>query len=167
MSEPNGTLARVDDDELALSVTRTFDASIESVWASVTESDQTAAWIGPWTGTARIGSIIELTMVQEDGDPVVDARIDACDEPFHVAFTMPNPDGDWSLELRLAEGDGVTELTLTQFLGEPALAESYGPGWEFYLDCLVAARAGSDLPVFTDYYPAMGPYYEELADALI
>jgi len=39
-----------------------------------------------------------------------------------------------------------------------------GPGWEYYLDMLVAARDGTPAPVFDDYYPAMKPYYEALAE---
>jgi hypothetical protein len=37
-----------------------------------------------------------------------------------------------------------------------------GPGWEYYLDMLVAARDGAPLPSFDDYYPAMKPYFDEL-----
>ena len=40
-----------------------------------------------------------------------------------------------------------------------------GPGWEYYLDMLVAARDGSPTPSFDDYYPAMKPYFEALPTA--
>ena len=39
----------------------------------------------------------------------------------------------------------------------------YGPGWEYYLDMLVAARDDRPTPDFDDYYPAMKPYYEALS----
>ena len=38
-------------------------------------------------------------------------------------------------------------------------AEQIGPGWEFYLDRLEAARADQTMPDFGDYWPSMGPYY--------
>ncbi|WP_211590177.1 hypothetical protein [Microbispora sp. H11081] len=37
-----------------------------------------------------------------------------------------------------------------------------GPGWEYYLDMLVAARDGSPRPDFAAYYPEMRPYYAGL-----
>jgi hypothetical protein len=36
-----------------------------------------------------------------------------------------------------------------------------GPGWEYYLDMLVAARDGSPEPDFDAYFPAMKPYFVE------
>ena len=47
------------------------------------------------------------------------------------------------------------------------MAESVGPGWEFYLDRLVAAETGGDVAAIDferDYYPAMVEHYRaELA----
>ena len=39
---------------------------------------------------------------------------------------------------------------------DPAIAESVGPGWDYYLDRLVAAETGGDLADVDcdDYYPA-------------
>ena len=37
-----------------------------------------------------------------------------------------------------------------------------GPGWEYYLDMLVAAHGGQPLPSFDDYFPAQQGYYEGL-----
>ena len=36
-----------------------------------------------------------------------------------------------------------------------------GPGWEYYLNMLVAARDGSPEPDFDAYFPAMKPYFIE------
>lgn len=162
MPTPTGTVSRISPTEVELALSRVIAADVDDVWASVTSSDRTAAWIGPWSGEARVGATIQLTMVLEEGDPVVDVRIDACDEPYHVAFDLD----DWSLELRLFPLDNGTELILTQTLADPALAESYGPGWEFYLDALLAARDGGPLPSFDDYHPGMAPYYADLAKGL-
>jgi len=42
-----------------------------------------------------------------------------------------------------------------------SLAESVGPGWDYYLDRLVAAETGGDLTAidFDDYYPAFAAHY--------
>ena len=37
-----------------------------------------------------------------------------------------------------------------------------GPGWEYYLDMLVAAREGASLPKFDTYYPAQKDYFTAL-----
>jgi hypothetical protein len=41
-----------------------------------------------------------------------------------------------------------------------------GPGWEYYLDRLVAAETGGDVAAIDfdrDYYPAMQEHYREQA----
>jgi len=162
MPTPTGTVSRTSPTEVELALSRVIAADVDDVWASVTSSDRTAAWIGPWSGEARVGATIQLTLVLEEGDPVVDVRIDACDEPYHVAFTTDS----FALELRLFPLDTGTELILTHTLDDPALAAAYGPGWEFYLDALLASRDGAPLPKFEDYDPSLTPYYADLAAGL-
>ena len=52
-----------------------------------------------------------------------------------------------------------------QLLEPGAPLGAVGPGWEYYLDMLVASRAGEPLPDFDDYYPAQAAYYEGLASS--
>ncbi|GAA3449219.1 SRPBCC family protein [Dactylosporangium matsuzakiense] len=141
-----------------LVLTRTFRAPIDDVWASVTEPDRTARWYGPWKGEAGPGRTIQVQMVQEEGQPWSDMTIDACEPPRRLALAA----GEWHLELELTERGGVTELRFTQHLtgAEGAGVEDIGPGWEFYLDALVAAREDGPKPDFDDYYPSMKGYYE-------
>ncbi|MBB5915711.1 uncharacterized protein YndB with AHSA1/START domain [Nocardia transvalensis] len=159
---PNGYLTRTADGR-DLVLTRTFRAPIDDVWASVTESARTARWFGPWEGDPAPGRNIKVRMVFEEGQPWMDMRIDACTPPHHLALSTHDDDqGAWRLDLTLTEHAGTTELRLTHHL--PPQAETYevGPGWEYYLDALVAARAGEQHPDFADYYPAMHQYYEDL-----
>ena len=67
----------------------------------------------------------------------------------------------WSWEIDLSEADGVTTLTFAQEVADVELAESVGPGWDYYLDRMVAAETGGDLAVidFDDYYPAFKAHY--------
>jgi uncharacterized protein YndB with AHSA1/START domain len=140
-----------------LVITRTFHAPISDVWASVTESERTARWFGPWQGEGGPGGTIKVQMVQEEGRPWMDMTIEACEPPRRLAVSAH---GGWRLELALAERDGVTELTFTQHLDGSEGVGEVGPGWEFYLDALVASREGRPVPSFDDYYPALKEHFE-------
>ncbi|HEY3653186.1 MAG TPA: SRPBCC family protein [Streptosporangiaceae bacterium] len=148
----------------ALVVSRTFRAPIEDVWASVTEPDRTARWFGPWKGDAAPGRMIKVQMAFEDQAPWLDKRIDACDPPRRLALS--DESGGMRIELLLSHTDGLTELQLVHHLDPADEIGAYVPGWEYYLDMLVAARDDRPGPSFDDYYPAMKPYYEALSRGL-
>jgi uncharacterized protein YndB with AHSA1/START domain len=145
---------------------RTFRATPADVWASVTEPDRTARWFGPWKGDAGPGRTIQLQMAYEDGEPWFDVRIDACEPPRRLAVSTVDEAGSWRLELQIeATAAGTTELRLVHHLDSAAGVADFGPGWEYYLDMLVAAREGSPPPSFDDYPPAMTAHYEGLRDS--
>jgi uncharacterized protein YndB with AHSA1/START domain len=143
-----------------LVVTRTFRAPIADVWASLTESDRTARWFGPWKGEAGAGNTIQVQMIHEEGQPWMDLTIDACEPPSRLAISGSEEAGGWLMDMVLAESDGVTELRFTHHLTSTEGAGEIGPGWEFYLDALVASRDGQPAPVFDDYYPALKEHFE-------
>ena len=66
-----------------LTLTRTFSAPIEDVWASITTGLRTAQWFASWTGDARPGAVIRCRLVFEEGDAETEATIDACEPPRH------------------------------------------------------------------------------------
>ncbi|MFI5495909.1 SRPBCC family protein [Actinoplanes sp. NPDC051859] len=146
-----------------LIVSRSFRAPIEDVWASVTESDRTARWFGAWEGDAAPGAIIKMQMAFEESAPWFDVRIEACEPPRRLLLVMTEGSGIQRIELRLAAAGEQTDLELVQHLDTTDAVGDMGPGWEYYLDNLVASRAGQPLPSFDDYYPAMKPYYEGLS----
>ncbi|RCG33114.1 ATPase [Sphaerisporangium album] len=158
---PTGRLFRTDGgSDLVLS--RTFRAPVEDVWASVTEPERTARWFGPWEGDAAPGATIKVRMVHEDQEPWIEVRVDACDPPRRLAVSMTDGHGAWRMELLLSEAGGVTELRLVHHLATEDGIGEVGPGWEYYLDMLTAARDGSPAPDFGDYYPALKPYFDGL-----
>jgi uncharacterized protein YndB with AHSA1/START domain len=160
-SAPTGWLNRTAEGS-DLFLTRTFRAPIDDVWASVTESERTARWFGPWTGDAAPGRTIKVQMAYEGDAPWMEMHIEACEPPRRLTLSAQDENGNWLVEVLLSERDGVTELRFLHHLeSEDAIGEM-GPGWEFYLDMLVAARDGTPRPSFDDYYPSMKPYYEGL-----
>ncbi|WGX99154.1 SRPBCC family protein [Nocardioides sp. L-11A] len=164
---PTATGRRRDlDDETYVELVRTFRAPIEDVWAAVTESDRLARWLGTWTGDPADGEVIFQMTYEGDDVPGERFTIDECVPPYRLRITTSMPyDGEnpeqWQLRLDLTEADGVTSLTFAQNVPDPAMAENVGPGWDYYLDRMVAAETGADPAAidFDDYYPALSEHY--------
>jgi uncharacterized protein YndB with AHSA1/START domain len=145
---------------------RTFRAPISAVWAAVTEPERLARWIGTWTGDPTTGEVAFRMLYEGEGAPDEPMTIDECDPPRRLATRHHIPGGDdfvWRLELDLAEAGGVTTLTFAQVMEDPDIAENVGPGWDYYLDRLVAVEEGRDPSAynFDDYYPAQAGFYRE------
>lgn len=160
---PTGRLIRTRRG-LDLVLERSFRAGIDDVWASVTEPERTAGWIGAWEGEAGSGKTVQLTMAFEEGAEPSDVVIEACDPPRRLSVSVVDASGSWFLEVELTERDGTTELRFTHHLDDAADPASTGPGWEYYLDRLVASRDGAPAPEWDDYYPAQKAHYEQAAE---
>lgn len=163
-SAPTGKIVPTSDG-VDIVLTRMISGSLQDVWASVTESDRTARWFGRWEGDARPGATIRVQLAFEEGLPWSVAQIESCEPPRRLGLAVVDDAGDWHLELSLASRGDHTELTFIQHRENGDGAGEIGPGWEYYLDNLVASRTGSPLPSFDDYYPAMQAHYEEQAAA--
>ncbi|NUT53164.1 MAG: SRPBCC family protein [Saccharothrix sp.] len=166
---PTGRLIRTDEGS-DLVITRTFHALADDVWASLTEPERTARWFGPWEGEAGPGRTVKVRMAFEEQEPWVEVRVDACDPPRRLALSMVDEAGadgagTWRMELLLSEVDGVTELRLVHHLSTEDGVGEVGPGWEYYLDMLVASRTGAPLPAFDYYYPSQKAHFEAQAVA--
>ncbi len=101
-------------------------------------------------------------MTAEGATEPEDMEIRECDPPRVLRLISHVGEEEWFLDLVLEERDGVTTLTFTQPDIDPVAAESVGPGWEYYLDRLVAAETGGDVEAIDfdrDYYPAMADHY--------
>ena len=160
----NGTILRTTDG-FDLAVSRTFRAPIEDVWASITEPERTARWYGPWRGTARPGAEVEIQMAYEEDSPWFKMRIDACEPPRRLAVTQLDPTDDWVLELTLTARGDETELRLIQRNVPSEHVGSIGPGWEYYMDMLVASREGRALPSFDEYLGQQSHFEDALRAA--
>ena len=145
---------------------RTFPAPIESVWAAVTESDRLERWVGTWAGDPASGAVLFRMNAEGYGVEPETMSIDECDPPRRLVLTSTPPgEGNvWHFVLELAELDGTTTLTFSQSVPDADLAAGVGPGWEYYLDRLVAAETGGDVAAidFGDYHPAQSDRYRAM-----
>lgn len=140
---------------------RALDAPVDDVWASLTEPAWTRRWFGDWRGEPGAGQTIHYTMSFEGDAPLQEMLIEQCEPPQHLHVTAVDEYGSWDLEVQLTATGSTTQLTFIHHLDASAKLAEVGPGWEYYLDNLVAARSGVDLPSFDDYFPAQQNFYEQ------
>jgi uncharacterized protein YndB with AHSA1/START domain len=151
----------VKPDGLYLQFDRLFKAPIEHVWFSLTNPTAMQAWIGTYTGRPETGGV-RFRMTFEESGEWENVSILECDPPHRfLADSGPAP-GGIRVFCHLLEAGGMTTLTFAQRLHDPADAATMGPGWDYYLDRLVAARVGRQLPEWEQYYPALSDHYKEL-----
>lgn len=91
------------------------------------------------------------------------STIHACEAPHRLVLgTGPG----WVVTLTVeADGEDASVLTLSQDMDDPEFAAMVGPGWEFYLDRLGAARAGRDVDEIAfepGYVPGQSNHYRGL-----
>lgn len=158
---PTGRAASV-DGRPAVVFERSFRAPIEAVWAAVTESSRLERWYGTWTGDPASGSVDVNLNAEGEGVSGETYEIARCEPPHHLAVRVVSDYGVWDLRLELRAEGPVTLLTFTQVLDEAKSAEDFGPGWDWYLDRLVAAETGGDVAALDfdrDYDPALRDHY--------
>lgn len=149
-------------------IERTFRAPITDVWNSIVEPERMNRWIGTWSGEAGAGNRVQFTMTSEEGAKPEDVMIHGCDAPRHLDVESFQGGTSWRLTVDLAEADGVTKLVFSQSVElSDEGATSYGPGWEYYLDRLVAVHDGTPFASWDDYYPSQVSFWEvELRNAV-
>lgn len=157
-------------DQLVLE--RTFRAPIDDVWAAVTDPVRMVRWIGTWTGDPAAGEVA-FRMTAEGEDVAVEVYdIEVCEPPRRLVVRTRGPVAGaadvWQLSVDLHEAESTTTLrfaqVITEAMRQAGTAAEIGPGWEYYLDRLVAlqdGRAVTDV-VWDAYYPGQSASYVEL-----
>lgn len=111
---------------------------------------------------------VSVTMTAEaEPVPPVTYEILACEPPQTLAVSATDDYGQWRLTAELSETDGRTTLTLRQEDVDLDTLPQTGPGWEWYLDRLVAAASGGTPPTLGDFdttYLPMGTAYTAMTD---
>lgn len=149
----------------ALELRREFTESPSKIWRYLADSEYLALWYGSWQGDPECG-VVDVVLLAEDGAPAEEVQILHCDVRNHqLQVRLGTDQTAWQLEL-MVEAAGMGSRLVFQMLAlDPQLAGSVGPGWDYYLDRLVAAVSGNDpasVEFEPDYFPALSPYYEEL-----
>lgn len=143
-----------------LVLVRSLALPIAEAWEYLTDSDLTERWFGPWEGDARTGGSVRIRMRFEESEPAIRARIVACEAPHRLALHTVDEYGSWELDLTLEEdGEDDTLLRFVHHLDADAEVGDIGPGWEYYLDLLIAATEDTERPGFDQYYPALREAY--------
>ncbi|MCQ1993809.1 SRPBCC domain-containing protein [Arthrobacter sp. zg-Y1171] len=163
--EPTGRVIRTGPESYDLILHRSFPEPAAAVWPSFTDPELTAQWFGRWEGTPGRGGTVDLQLLFEEGLPWSRVRIAECVSPELLRLLVEDEYGGWDLEIRLRDDPAGTALDFIHHLEDPQAASSIGPGWEYYLDRLLAARSGGPAPDFEDYFPSQDAYFAAQADA--
>ena len=157
-----------DDLGLELIVQRRLPLPAVEAWEWLTAPARLKKWMGTLKGRPGVGATMQLTMTAEDGSPTEPIEVLECDPLRRFVVEQRTGDQAWRLRMSLAEttvpsGEVSTTVFLGHRLDNARLAGEVGPGWEYYLDRLVAAVGDGPMPDFADYYPQQRPYFERLA----
>ncbi|MGL5850740.1 MAG: SRPBCC domain-containing protein [Phycicoccus sp.] len=166
-------LRRTEDGTERLVYTRVFAAPLDDVWAACTEPARMERWIGTWAGDPSSGEVAFRMTAEGEDAPEEVWLVEECRPPhrFAVRSREEQPfseDGSgettpWLLTLELTETDGRTTLTFTQEIASADVAASVGPGWDYYLDRLVAdLGGGAAASVSWESYEARSEEYRAL-----
>lgn len=163
--QPTGHPVRLDEGDAVL-FTRTFATTPDDLWAAITEPARLARWIGTWTGDPADGHVaFSMTAEGDDGSAPMRYDIERCEPPHALTVASTTDFGTWRLVLRVRPTDAGAALDFHHVIDDPAGLADIGPGWEYYLDRLVAAETGGDPDAidWADYHPAQCAYYGDLA----
>lgn len=96
----------------------------------------------------------------EEGSSWSDVVIAECRVPNFLRVKTIDESGSWDLSIELTAAAHATELRFVHHGLLPGAVGDIGPGWEYYLDQLLASITGGPLPVWDDYYPAQRDYFQ-------
>jgi uncharacterized protein YndB with AHSA1/START domain len=144
-------------------IERTFRAPIGDVWASIVDPERMNRWVGTWTGEAGVGKTVAFTMTAEGEATPTNTLILECDPPSHFLVESAYGDASWRYGVDLSETDGITTIVFTHYMNEGDDFGSFGIGWEYYLDRLIATLKGESFASWDDYYPSQVEYWEAAA----
>src|SRR3954452_16101647 len=150
-----------------LVLTRTFVTTAEDLWQELTVSARLERWIGRWEGDPKSGHVDFFMTAEGEDPPPEQYTILECDPPRRFAGDTSAGSGSWHLWFELVPRGESTVLMFGQRLNPGEDVGSIGPGWEYYLDRLVAVTKGQDADsvAWDDYFPALQPAYERLVAA--
>ena len=138
-------LVRKRDGEAAITLARSYEASVENVWDALTGRERLRRWFLPVSGELKLGGRFEF-----EGN--AGGTITACEAPSRLSVTWEfGGDVSWVDVEVSSEGEGRARLALTHSALLSPFWDRYGPGaagvgWECSLLGLALHSACPDGP---------------------
>ena len=158
-----GTLRR-EGSRRAVRHERHYDATVEEVWAALTEPDQVRNWLAEMTIEPRAGGKVTFTWDGGHGDHGV-VRVFDPPRVFEYTWEKGTPS---VVRFELSpDGDG-TLLVLDHTRIKPESAVGIGAGWHLHLDAMESLLAGApQTPAeWNARHEDLAPGYAKQAEAL-
>ena len=162
----------VRSDASTLTIRRLLPASIDRVWAYLTDSDLRRQWFAAGDMPMRVGAPIELVWRNDElTDPPgrrpegvgsenrMQSRITELDPPRKLAISW-GAGGEVSFELS-EEGGGVLLTVIHRGIPDRTRMLSFAPGWHMHLDILKARLGGPATEPFRDGFARLQAEYAE------
>jgi len=127
---------------------RTYPVPVDDVWAALTVSARTAAWIGTFTGPGPQYEFVLTGEVDAGGEiaPPVTLTVHECVPGSRLVVEIPQGDTAWTMAVDLAPAGSGTDLTLFQAPPPGFDPVDVEAGWAWYLDRLGAVLTGAAMP---------------------
>lgn len=158
-----GTVTR-HGESVELTLERKVTADAIAVWPFLSESRELGLWFGTYAGDPDSGEVV-VSLTAEEGEGTSAVEILDCQAPERLAVLTSDEAGTWSLEVELIDGGheqgSGTTIRFTHHDVALSALPDVAPGWEWYLDRLVAALGGHPMPEWDDDYPALRDAYRD------
>jgi uncharacterized protein YndB with AHSA1/START domain len=157
-----------------LKIQRFLPATMERVWAYLTDSDLRRQWLAAGRMELKAGAPFEFTWRNDElTDPPgerpegfpdehrMQSRIIELDPPRKLVIAWgANGDGQVSFELE-PKGNGVLLTLIHRRLPDRATMLKISAGWHMHLDILVARAAGTEPEPFWDGWSRLQKEYDQ------
>lgn len=159
-------------DASTLTIRRLLPASIDRVWAHLTEGDLRRKWFAAGDMPLRVGAPFELIWRNDEltdasgrrpegmgAENRMQSRITELDPPRRLAIAW-GAGGEVSFELSEQSG-GVLLTVIHRGIPDRARMLSFAPGWHMHLDILRARLGGPATEPFWDGFARLQADYAE------
>lgn len=139
------------------------DASIETVWAAITDPARLASWWGEVEGDLRLGGEFRERVFASGWEGT--GRVQACEAPRRLLLLHREPDqaDEQAIEISLT-ADGDQTIVVWEESGMPlAYLAGYGAGIQVHVEDLGAYLAGGERCDAAARMGELFPAYEPLA----
>jgi len=141
----------------------TVEASMDAVWAAVTDPDRLADWLGSVEGDLREGGEYRGRWRVSGWEG--SGRIQVCDAPHRLVTSAAEADQDGEHRTAIVlERSGSATSVLVEEQGMPLeMVAAYGAGTQIHVEDLVAFVTGSPSRNTAERFGVLYPGYQALA----